>query len=49
MVQKDISVEGEQNGDGVAEVVGITIRTSEEESRKIILMFMLTKCWENIK
>ena len=36
MVQEDIFVEEVQYGDGMAEVIGITIRTNERDRRKII-------------
>ena len=43
MVQEDIFVEGVQHGDGLVEVIGVTIQTNGRERRKIILMCMPAK------
>ena len=40
IMDQDIFVEGVQYGDGMAEVIGITIRTNERERRKIIVTYV---------
>ena len=43
MVQEDIIVERVQYGDGMAEVIGITIQTSGRERRKIVVTYVPSK------
>ena len=43
MVQEDIIVERVQYGDGMAEVIGITIQTSGRERRKIVVPYATPK------
>ena len=43
MVQEDIFVEEVQYGDGMAEVIGITIKTNERERRKLITKYVPPK------
>ena len=40
MVQEDILLEGVQYGDGMAEVIGITIQANGRERRRIVVPYV---------